>query len=106
MVDTEEAVSRLAIPQHTLKFSAVRPFPSFISVEALVDELYAALARFASTTTLSLALQYILNVSLNTAQVGVGHSITRRPRHKGCGLSEIARQERATSDPHGLAISG
>jgi hypothetical protein len=44
-VAAEEAIARLDMPRHTLKFSAVRSFPSFVSVEALLDELYAALAK-------------------------------------------------------------
>lgn len=45
VVDAEEAVERLAVPRHTLKFSSVRSFPAFISVEALLDELYASLSK-------------------------------------------------------------
>lgn len=47
VVGTDEAAQRLAMPQHTLKFSAVRPFPSFISIEALLDELYSSLSKYA-----------------------------------------------------------
>ena len=47
LVDEEEAVERLDMPRHALKFSAVRSFPTFISIEALLDELYVALSKYA-----------------------------------------------------------
>lgn len=53
LVDEEEAVERLDMPRHALKFSAVRSFPTFISIEALLDELYVALSKYAVSSSSS-----------------------------------------------------